>query len=259
MRSYGTRIASVLVVSACTHLAFFVFLGLVPPPSVVMAAKPLEFEVLEPPPLPELPPEEIEPEPEPEPEPPKPQPRAEKAPTPTEDEPPPPPTEEPPAPAAEETPFDFTGVTLTGDGNAGWSTAVGNGQAMRGPVGKPGARVTGRAATGAPEAESGPQVVAEADLSRRPSVPGDMNASLKRHYPPQAEQQGVEGFAIASIRILPNGRVSRIRIKRESFTGFGDACRQALEETPWAPPLDKGGQPVAFDIPTFTCRFEVEQ
>lgn len=262
MGSYSTRVASLLIVSISAHVAFFVFLGFVPPPSDVMAAKPLEFEVMEPPPLPELPPEpepekEPEPEPEKEPEPTKPEPRAERAPAPVEEPPPVAPTEEPPGPPAEETPFDFTGVTLTGD-TGGWSTAVGNGQAMRGPVGKPGAKVTGRAATGTPEGEVGPRVVAEADLSRKPAVPSEMNANLERYYPAQAKQQGIEGFAVVSLRILPSGDVSRVRVKRESFQGFGEACRKALAEERWAVPLDRAGQPVAFDIPSFTCKFEVD-
>src|SRR5436190_5749726 len=47
-----------------------------------------------------------------------------------------PPTAAPPPVA--ETPADFTGTTLTNDGaGAGWSSATGNGDAMRGPVGRP--------------------------------------------------------------------------------------------------------------------------
>lgn len=261
MGSYSARVSSLLIVSIAAHLAFFIFLGFVPPPTEVLAAKPLEFEVYEPPPLPELPPEEEkapEPEPEPEPEPVKQ--RAERAPAPVEEEPPP--TEEPPpeGPPAEETPFDFTGVTLTAEGTGGWTTAVGNGQAMRGPVGKPGARVTGRSAEGTPEGEPGPRVVAEADLSRRAAPPlDDINAALDRFYPPAARQQGIAGIGVVNLRVLPDGRVTRLQVVRETFAGFGDACRRALEGKRWNPPLDRAGQPVTTDVRGFKCNFEVDE
>ena len=50
-----------------------------------------------------------------------------------------------------ETPADFSGTTLTNDGpGEGWASAVGNGEAMHGPIGRPGAKVTNRAQDGAP-------------------------------------------------------------------------------------------------------------
>ena len=50
-----------------------------------------------------------------------------------------------------ETPADFSGTTLTNDGPGdGWASAVGNGEAMHGPIGRPGAKVTERARRTAP-------------------------------------------------------------------------------------------------------------
>src|SRR5664279_433177 len=75
------------------------------------------------------------------------------------------------APRQAETPADFTGVTLTNDTAGAWATPVGNGDAMTGPVGTPGAQVTGksRAGTaGAPATPEGPRTVGLGDLSQPP-------------------------------------------------------------------------------------------
>ena len=56
----------------------------------------------------------------------------------------------PPPPPQAETPADFSGTTLTNDGpGEGWASAVGNGETMHGPIGRPGAKVTGRTQDGA--------------------------------------------------------------------------------------------------------------
>src|SRR6478735_12236046 len=63
---------------------------------------------------------------------------------------PPPPDAPPPPPPQAETPADFSGTTLTNDGpGEGWASAVGNGEAMHGPIGRPGAKVTNRVQDGA--------------------------------------------------------------------------------------------------------------
>ena len=77
----------------------------------------------------------------------------------------------PPRTAEPETPADFSGVTLTNDGDgAAWASAVGNGAAMRGPVGAPGAKVPARAVAPSPPAVA-PTVVPLASLSRPPAPP----------------------------------------------------------------------------------------
>ena len=83
---------------------------------------------------------------------------------------------------------------MTNDGpGEGWASAVGNGEAMHGPIGRPGAKVTNRAQDGdgadkASPAKSAP-VVALASLSRPPEPP-DLNDALERHYPEAAREQG---------------------------------------------------------------------
>ncbi|HMI92953.1 MAG TPA: hypothetical protein VK509_16370, partial [Polyangiales bacterium] len=61
------------------------------------------------------------------------------------------------------------------------------------------------------------------------------------------------------MRVMPNGRVSQVRVIEEFPPGFefGEACRRMLEQSdPFEAPLDRGGVPVAADI-KFTCSFEV--
>ena len=78
-------------------------------------------------------------------------------------------------PPTAESPADFTGVTMTNDGpGAGWASATGNGQAMNGAVGRPGARVTHRNVDGDADSSNGApgvRTVGLADLSRPPSLP----------------------------------------------------------------------------------------
>jgi len=171
---------------------------------------------------------------------------------------PPPPDAPPPPPPQAETPADFSGTTLTNDGpGEGWASAVGNGETMHGPIGRPGAKVTARTQDGTTKpspAKSAP-VVALASLSRPPSPP-DLNDALERNYPEAARKQGSPGQAVLKARITAEGQVRDLVVVSQSAAGFGDACRATLRESTWSPPLDRDGQPVATFI-SYTCRFEV--
>jgi protein TonB len=162
----------------------------------------------------------------------------------------------PPPPQAE-TPADFSGVTLTNDGpGPGWGSAVGNGQAMHGPIGTAGAKVTGRSVAGSGTGEGkGPPIVALGSLSR-PPVPPDLNGALEQHYPAEARRLGTPGQAVLKARVLPDGHMRDLVVVSQSAPGFGDACRATLRDSVWSAPLDKTGQPVATFV-TYTCRFEV--
>jgi TonB family protein len=155
-----------------------------------------------------------------------------------------------------ETPADFSGTTLTNDGaGAGWASATGNGAAMNGPVGRPGARVTGRHVEGAAPRPAPPPVVAVADLSRLPEAPR-LEEALERNYPAEARQSGLGGKAVVRTRITPEGSVRDLLVVSESAPGFGRACRDTLAGSRWTPPLDRDGQAVA-TVVNYTCRFEV--
>ena len=158
-----------------------------------------------------------------------------------------------------ETPADFSGTTLTNDGpGEGWASAVGNGEAMHGPIGRPGAKVTDRARDGADASRRPrrPRPWSRSASLSRPPAPPDLNDALERHYPEAARKQGTPGQAVLKARITPEGQVRDMVVVSQSAAGFGDACRATLRESKWSAPLDRDGQPVATFI-SYTCRFEV--
>jgi protein TonB len=172
--------------------------------------------------------------------------------------PPPPSAAPPPPPPEAETPADFSGTTLTNDGpGEGWASATGNGEAMHGPIGRPGAKVTHHAQDGAdqPSRTKTAPVVALASLSRPPTPP-DLNDGLERNYPAAARKQGLPGQAVLKARITAEGQVRDLVVVSQSAPGFGDACKATLRDSKWSAPLDRTGEAVSTFI-TYTCRFEV--
>jgi protein TonB len=254
--SNRARTFGLLAMSLSTHVVVFTGLGLVPPPSRVLAMHESQFEVITPPPPPkvEAPPKPKDPDPPP-PEPVKAAPHH-AAPTPSA---PPPPAASAPAPAEEVA--DLTGVTLTAeDGAGGWSTVVGSGGAMKGPAGKIGRPSVQASQQAAKVGPIGPRVVGLDSLSRKPEAPAGLDALLKRNYPRKAQLQGVEGEALVSLRIMPNGHIANLKVLREKPSGFdfGSACLETLRQAPpFVAPLDRSGTSVAVDIPSFRCSFEV--
>ncbi len=152
-------------------------------------------------------------------------------------------------PARDDAPAEFSGVTLTNDGaGPGWASAVGNGGAMRAPIGTPGGKLV-------PARAAEPPLVALASLSRAPAPP-DLADVLERHYPEAARRQGLAGQAVLKARIPPDGHPRDLVLVSQSTLGFGDACRATLRDSVWTAPLDREGRAVA-TLVTYTCRFEV--
>ena len=165
------------------------------------------------------------------------------------------------APEAE-TPADFTGVTLTNDrSGAGWASATGNGATMNGPIGTPGARVTGRSRIGVPGGggpgpkSEGPPILGLADLSKPPRAPV-LSDMLERNYPDGARQRGLSGRAVMRMRVMPDGHLRDLIVVAESGGGFGEACKRTLRDSLWTPPLDREARPVSTFV-SYTCTFEV--
>src|SRR3954470_17756558 len=101
----------------------------------------------------------------------------------------------PPAAAPPPAAVDLRGVTLTNDTGANaWSSAVGDGRALEGPLGPvgPATAPTVPATTSLPLAARTVEVpvVAVADLSSRPVAP-ELAADLRAHYPADARQRGI--------------------------------------------------------------------
>ncbi len=240
--------------STAAHLVIFSSLGLIPSPSEVLAREEMEFEVIEPPKV-----EEPPPPPPPEPEPPKEKPKEVTRQAKQAEPEPPPPDAPPPSEAPAEEVADFTGTTLTAGDGAGWSTAVGSGGALKGPVGKIGTGPQTGDQPGGKTVSAGPRVVPLGSLSRKPAPPTGLDKLLEKNYPSRARMQGVEGRVVMEVRLLPSGRVGEMRVVEEfppAFT-FAAECRRTLRESPpFSPGLDKQGNPVATDI-KFTCSFVV--
>lgn len=276
-------LAVLLVLSGFVHMGVWVALGLLPPIEQMLASQNTEVEmVVLPPPDPEPEPVAEEPEPDPEPEPPEPEvveppPEPDPPPRPRpepQDEPPPPPPDEPPPdepppeepPAAEEAIADFTGETMVAEGPGAFVTATGNGEAMQGPIGQPGAQVTGRRRSGNPNGTPGgrgdgppaPRVLPAADLSRQARPPNQRLVEiLRRNYPSRARDLGIEGDAVVRVQVNADGSVRPLSVVSEDYEGFGAACRQSLRQSPrWEPPADRQGQPAATRL-NFRCTFTI--
>jgi len=157
-----------------------------------------------------------------------------------------------PRPTAAE-PADFSGLTLTNEGG-GWSSPVGDGAPLTGPIATPGPTQVKR-----DRVAEGPtvrdRVVALGDLSRPPRAP-DLDAQLAANYPREARLAGTAGSAVIRARILVDGRVGPTRVVSESAPGFGVACQRTLAGSRWQPPLDAHKQAVATDL-AYTCTFAV--
>lgn len=269
MKANNARILGLWAISTGVHMAAFGSLGFVPRPADFAQPEIAEFEVYDPPtPEPEPEPELIEAEPEAQPEPviepePEPPPKPKPKPKPVVRQPKPKPEPEPPPedpPPAPEAPVDFTGVTMTAEGASGWSTAVGNGQAITRPVGRI-AKVTGRnreGISGGVIGAKGPRLLTPGNLSRRPGTPGNLNSLLVKNYPPRARSQGIEGTATVRVRIMADGSLGLLRIKQQTGKhGFGAACVATLRAGGrWQPALDAQGRPGAYEV-DYLCTFEV--
>lgn len=259
-RSVVPRVFGVAGVSVGAHMALLGALGFMPT-HVIEERKEVTMEIAEPEPPPPPPPPAAAEEPKPpEPEP-APKPKAAPKPAAAPKVAPEAPPQSDPKPAAE-APVDLTGVTLTGDDGASWSSVVGNGDAIQGPAARIG-KVTGRDRAGSSDGVvggrgKGPALVGEESLSRKPVAPVGLDALLEQYFPPRARAQGVSGSARVRVRILADGSVGPMTVLRETGGGFdfGTSCMKALKQKRWQPPLDKRGQPVATEI-NFNCEFDV--
>lgn len=176
--------------------------------------------------------------------------------------PPPTPTDRTPPPPANEAVEELFDVRLGNDPGA-FEMPAGSGE----PSGRPNASgaVTGREVAGEPGGVPGgvpgsTGIVPAADLSRLASAPGGLDERLRRNYPEEARQQGIEGSATVALEVDADGVIQRVQLVRESVGGFGfyRACASMLREAGrWAPARDVRGQPVA-SSPRFTCRFRVD-
>jgi len=163
----------------------------------------------------------------------------------------------PPAPTAAPA-LDLSGVTLTNDTGAGFSMPVGDGSALRGPIGLGASGIQAvAAAVPAKAAAKPPALVSASDLSEHPRPPS-LTGLLRANYPAEARQRGLRGSASLRARIDADGVIRAARLLTESSAGFGAACRRTVLGSRWSAPRDKNGSAVATEI-VYTCHFEVDQ
>jgi TonB family protein len=163
-----------------------------------------------------------------------------------------------PAPAPNSPALDLSGVTLTNDTDSGFAMPIGDGTALRGPIGLGGApRGAASPASAQPTgALAGPRLVAGKDLSEHPHPPA-LEGLLRANYPDDARQRGLRGSASVRARIDSDGVIRAARVVGESSTGFGSACRRTVVGSRWSAPRAQNGDAVATEI-VYTCHFEVD-
>lgn len=169
------------------------------------------------------------------------------------------PREPAPAKASDVEAPALTGTTLTSE-RGSFTSIVGDGTAMDGPVGPGGggtaAPVAAPAAPAAPApASGGAALTARADLARLPAPP-DLSARLLANYPARAKALGDAGRATLSVVVLPDGTLGAIDVRSATSAEFGKACRDTLTGSRWLPPVDRSGRLVATRV-GYTCRFDV--
>lgn len=224
----------------------------------------VKIEVLEPPPPP--PPPEPVPEPEPEPEPvaapEPPPPKAERPPPKPERLPPAPPPPEPPPPEAKPPPR-VVGLSLdsTVEGGEGPSFAVGN--TREGQTGQRAADPSKVAAVGAGPIVEQPTEAPNRAATRIPTVglvftPAKRKQPSSPPYPEILKSQGIESDVTVMVSINAEGRVTNVKILKESpYPEFNELARKtALSEA--YEPARKNGEAISTTI-TFTYRWRLEE
>jgi TonB family protein len=158
----------------------------------------------------------------------------------------------PPKPAPEL----LTGTTLLSDQGVAFRAPTGNGADRVRAIGS-GTTQKIVATVPAPKPKLvEPEAVPLAALSEKPRPP-PLDRVLERHYPPRARSLGQDGEAKVRARVEASGRVRVANVTFESGRGFGSACRAALLESRWTPPLDGQGKPAATWV-SYRCKFRVE-
>jgi TonB family protein len=162
------------------------------------------------------------------------------------------------------TSVDLTGVTLTGESGASWSSVVGNGDNIDAPLRAP-VIATPKPTLSADSARLKSNLVKDGgiipvvtlrELSIKP-VPPSLNRQLASNYPPKAKRLGISGKSVVTARVDADGVVRLVKTVFESSEGFGAACQSTLMNSRWTPPRDKEGRMVATQV-QYTCDFRVE-
>jgi protein TonB len=196
-------------------------------PKRFRAEPPIEIDVEE-----KLPPPEVKP-----------------APPPPEDKPPPPPppSEEPPPPS-DAPPPDF-GVSLNATAAGDSPVAVPVGQTL---MTKPAPKHK-EAAVPSGDGTGGFVPVAEIYIAKQAKNIWAPNG--EEIYPPEAKRLGIEGVVQLRIGIDQTGKVVQVKVLVRAGHGFDEAAAKAVRESRWEPALTSEGKAVPSTL-IYIYRFE---
>jgi protein TonB len=209
--------------------------------------KPIEIDVEE-----KLPPPEVKPPPPPEPKPPPPEakPRiVHRIPTTTPPPTPPPPSEEPPR--TDEPPPSF-GVSLSATTAGDSSVAVPVGNTL---MTKPGPKVE-KPKPLSGDGGGGFVPVPEVYISEHASIISAPNGD--ENYPPEAKRLGIEGFVRIKLGIDERGNVVYAKVVEKAGHGFDEAATKAMKQAKFNPARTSDGRAVPCSI-IWTYRFESDR
>jgi len=162
--------------------------------------------------------------------------------------------ETPPPPAveamrpAEEAPVAIAGISYESTSAAG-TFAVATGNTL--------AAAPERVARdpGTAHAYKAAQYAAASDLAEAPRVLNRDQVDIRRYYPKEALQHGLEGEVVLRLTIDSDGSIAEATVVRDPGEGLGAAALRAVREFRFAPGK-VGASPVATAIP-FVIRFVI--
>ena len=247
-RPRGARAAGLAAAIAVGFHALLALAVVAVNPQRYLSEKPIEIDVEE-----KLPPPEIKPPPPPEdkppPEPPRPR-IAKRLPTLA----PPPPTPPPPSaepPRADEPPPSF-GVSLNATTSGDSSVAVNVGNTL---MTKPGPKVEKPKPLAGDGVGGGFAPVADIYISQHAEL---ISApSGEENYPPEAKRLGIEGAVRIKIGIDEKGNVVQVKIVERAGHGFDEAAMKAMKQAKFKPAMTSDGRSVPCNI-IWTYRFETD-
>ena len=206
---------------------------------------PIEIDVAE-----KLPPPELKPPPpEDKPPPPEPKPRlAHRMPTVAPRPSPPPPSEQP---RTDEPPPSF-GVSM--DSTVGESSvAVPVGQTL---MAKPTQKAEKPKPLPSGDGTGGFQPVADIYIAKRAEPISEPDVSAA--YPPEAKRLGIEGFVDLKLGIDENGNVVQVKVIQRGGHGFDEAAAKAVKKVKFRPAVTSDGRNVPSVFP-WRFKFETER
>lgn len=93
---------------------------------------------------------------------------------------------------------------------------------------------------------------------RNPVLMTALDRILRRQYPNDAREAGIEGYAKLDLVVTRWGRPESIRVvESHGHPGFGEACVRAVKHSRWRPAKNPAGRRIAMRV-RYRCRFTVD-